>query len=124
MRGSLTICILLSGIALSCGGQTRLWPEGADGAPRAEAGPNVVQGGLSSDATEGSFDGDDDAASCYISVSNYDQSCTVSSDCVVRIVEPDASTGGFIVQSGNYCKPMCICGGEAINNGAVAQYVA
>jgi len=47
-----------------------------------------------------------------ISASNYDQSCTVDSDCVQ-------------VSAGNYCSATtCQCGGSAINVGALAQFKA
>jgi hypothetical protein len=45
-----------------------------------------------------------------ISASDYDQSCTVDTDCQQ-------------VGSGNYCQnTYCICGGSAINKAAVAQF--
>jgi hypothetical protein len=50
-----------------------------------------------------------DGGACIISASNYDQSCTVDSDCQV-------------VSSGNYCSATCLCGGSAINASAVAQF--
>jgi hypothetical protein len=65
-----------------------------------------------------------EAASCVIQVSRYDHSCSVDSDCVGLIAgfRDDLGTGGLPVQSGNYCKAMCVCGGEAISKTAVAQY--
>ncbi|MGA2449045.1 MAG: hypothetical protein ABTD50_10245 [Polyangiaceae bacterium] len=62
----------------------------------------------------GGLDGgtDADAASCMISASNYDQSCTADTDCEM-------------VWSGDYCSLNCLCGGSAssaINNGASAQF--
>jgi formylglycine-generating enzyme required for sulfatase activity len=57
----------------------------------------------------------DAAPSCMISVSNYDQSCNVDSDCVG-------------VTPGNYCgsNPTCNCGGftDAINASALGQFNA
>ena len=48
---------------------------------------------------------------CAISASNYDQSCAVDSDCTM-------------ITSGDYCSKICLCGGSAINVGAVAQFDA
>jgi hypothetical protein len=64
----------------------------------------------SSDASSpiGAFD----AAACTILASNYDQSCTVDTDCVR-------------VAAGDYCGDECLCGGEStINVGALAQFNA
>jgi len=53
-----------------------------------------------------------DAAACTILASNYDQSCTVDTDCVR-------------VAAGDYCGDECLCGGEStINVGALAQFNA
>jgi hypothetical protein len=61
--------------------------------------------------TNGPADGTS-ADACFISASNYDQSCTVDTDCA-------------IVSSGNYCAThRCLCGGSAINVGALAQFNA
>ncbi len=57
-----------------------------------------------------------DSGACVIASSNYDQSCSLDSDCV-------GMAGEFPVQSGNYCQTMCLCGGDAINRSAVARYV-
>ena len=46
-----------------------------------------------------------------ISASNYDESCNVDSDCQE-------------VTSRDYCSAGCLCGGSAINVGAVAQFKA
>jgi len=51
----------------------------------------------------------EDAASCMISTSNYDQSCTTDHDCVN-------------IPAGNFCVPGCICNGGTINSGAVNLY--
>jgi hypothetical protein len=53
---------------------------------------------------------------CNIEASDYNQSCSVDSDCV-------GTAGRFPVQFGNYCQEECICGGDAINKTSVAQYV-
>ncbi len=50
-----------------------------------------------------------DGGACVISASNYDQSCTIDSDC-------------RMVSSGNYCSASCLCGGSAVNAAAVAQF--
>jgi hypothetical protein len=48
---------------------------------------------------------------CMISASSYDASCTVDTDCQE-------------VTSTNYCAVNCLCGGSAINVGALAQFNA
>jgi hypothetical protein len=53
---------------------------------------------------------------CNIEASNYDQSCTVDSDCV-------ALAGRFAVQFGDFCHSGCMCGGDTINKSSVAQYI-
>jgi hypothetical protein len=58
-----------------------------------------------------------DAGFCSIQTSKYEQTCSSDSDCVTM-------AGTFPVQSGDYCKPMCLCGGGTISIVAVAQYVA
>jgi len=50
-----------------------------------------------------------DSASCMILASNYDQSCTVDTDCTE-------------VSSGDYCSGDCICGGSTINVGSLANF--
>jgi hypothetical protein len=57
-----------------------------------------------------------EAGPCFIQASNYDQSCSVDTDCI-------GTAGKFPVQSGNYCQPTCLCGGDSINKKAVAQYI-
>jgi hypothetical protein len=57
-----------------------------------------------------------EAGSCFIKASNYDQSCSVDSDCT-------GVAGKFPIQSGNYCQTICLCGGDSINKKAIAQYV-
>jgi hypothetical protein len=57
-----------------------------------------------------------ETGTCVIEATNYDQSCMADTDCV-------GTANSFPVESGNYCKTMCLCGGDAINKSAVAQYV-
>jgi hypothetical protein len=105
------------GIEISCGGRTRLEARGADASFEASVNPNTPDGSSS--------DSNVDAAACSISPSDYDQSCSVDSDCL-GIIETDGGifgSFGLIVQSGNYCQPLCLCGGEAINKSAAAQYL-
>jgi hypothetical protein len=64
-----------------------------------------------------------DAASCVINVADFDQSCTVDSDCVGSVPDPNGGDG-IAVQSGNYCTDMCVCGGGSINRGAAATYAS
>jgi|HubBroStandDraft_4_1064222.scaffolds.fasta_scaffold308429_1 hypothetical protein len=73
-----------------------------------------------------SGEADTGASGCFISASNYDQSCSVDSDCIGFIdgFETSLGPGGLPVQSANYCQAICICGGDAINKNAVAQYEA
>ena len=65
-----------------------------------------------------------EAGPCAIDTSNYDLSCSTDSDCVGFIAgsEPGLGLGGLPVQSGNYCTPMCFCGGDVISKKSVAQY--
>lgn len=65
----------------------------------------------------------DGPESCVIDTSSYDQSCSVDSDCAAGATFPNPTIGDGI-QSGNYCTPMMLCGGEAINKRALAQFVA
>lgn len=69
---------------------------------------------------EPAFDGDVDAAACQIIASNYDQSCTVDSDCVSSVgTFPHA----FSVFFGNYCESQCACAADAINQTAAGKYL-
>jgi hypothetical protein len=58
-----------------------------------------------------------EAGACFIDAANYDQSCAVDTDCV-------ATADRMPIQWGNYCRPMCLCGGDTINKTAVAKYLA
>jgi len=58
-----------------------------------------------------------DASACLIVGSNYDQTCSTDSDCV-------GVAGNLPVQFGDYCTTTCLCGGDAINESAAAQYQA
>jgi hypothetical protein len=66
-----------------------------------------------------------EGGSCLINTSSYDQSCGVNSDCVGLIegIDLTLGPGGLPVQSGNYCRQMCLCGGEEINKAAASQFV-
>jgi hypothetical protein len=66
-----------------------------------------------------------EAGACIISASNYDRSCSTNSDCVAYIYGDGGLEflNGLPVEFGNYCVPGCVCGGDAINRRAVAQYV-
>jgi hypothetical protein len=106
------------GVALSCGGQS-------------ESQSLAVEAGLGSDAAypEGGdgagqyLDGSVDGSACFVEVPNYDQSCAVDSDCVA-VIAGSTLTPVAVIQSGDYCSQgLCICGGEAINKGAVPQYI-
>jgi hypothetical protein len=94
---------------------------GAWGGVAACGGATHLSGGGDADTPDAAIsDTDSEAAACFIDTSNYGQSCSVDSDCVGMVNAPQ---GRLQVQSGNYCKPMCICGGEAINRQSIAQYV-
>lgn len=60
-------------------------------------------------ATSASSDGGSGPADCTILASNYDQSCTVDTDCV-------------LVTTGNWCGTGCLCAVAAINTGASAAF--
>lgn len=119
MRRILIATVIALGAA-SCGGQT----VGARGSTVAASTSGVSSGSQSSATRTTIIDttisntattvvGNTivDAASCMIEASNYDQSCTVDSDCAT-------------VSSGDYCLPGCFCGGSTINVGALSQWQA
>ncbi len=58
-----------------------------------------------------------DSGDCFIVATNYDQSCSADSDCVT-------TAAGTLVEFGDYCTSHCLCGGNAINKSAAAQYAA
>jgi hypothetical protein len=102
----LNMCICLA----SCGGSAGQAHGGVEA-----GGPQEASLPLEADASQ-ETSLTLDAGNCFIDVANYDQSCSVDTDCV----------GAFStvpVQSGNYCEPRCYCGGDAINKTAVDQYV-
>jgi hypothetical protein len=114
------LCAL--GLATSCGGSDA--PNTTDGsaldASAAETGagfelPAEAEAPARVDAT---VEAEAYAGPCYIETGDYDQSCSVDSDCVGTL----ASLDGFPIQSGDYCGNECVCGGEAINKSAVAQF--
>lgn len=75
---------------------------------------STAAGSVEADASnggDGSNHADVDAGACMISASNYDQSCTADTDCEG-------------VTSRDYCVAGCLCGGSAINAGALAQFNA
>jgi hypothetical protein len=87
----------------------------ADGASAADAG-TIVDAGANADVSDAPEDAravdagvEAESGSCIILASNYDQSCTVDSDCKD-------------VTAGDYCSTLCPCGGSSINVGAVAQF--
>jgi|GEM_PF-2409273 len=92
----LGVVIAVFGFLAGCEGRVTNGP--ADGANAAEGNGATTADGVSS--------------ACIISASHYDQSCAVDSDCTS-------------VSSGNYCASnTCLCGGSAINVGALAQFNA
>ena len=118
----LAFALCASGLATSCGGSdARNTIDGsAPDARTAETGvgfepPVEAEAPPRVDATVGA---EAYAGSCYIETGAYDQSCSVDSDCVGTL----ASLDGFPIQSGDYCGNECVCGGEAINKSAVAQF--
>jgi hypothetical protein len=126
--GGIVRCLLVCGMTetiTACGGSVH-----ASGIADASAS----EGGARIDAsvmTDGRGEADEadseasDAAACVINTSNYDQSCSTASDCVTQVdLNPNKVGDTWNVQSGNYCKPMCICGGGTISKNGVAEYVA
>jgi hypothetical protein len=108
--------------ATSCGGADAALNVNPDASDRFDAAaPSATRdgGGTGNDGSEGQPQGDDAGVPgyCAISTTHYDQSCSSNADCV-------NVAGSFPVQGGNYCQPMCLCGGAAINASAVDQYVA
>jgi hypothetical protein len=98
-KGRLIVRLSLAAGALalvgSCGGSTH------------------VSGGADAGGAETSVLVGSDAAACFIEATNYDQSCSVDSDCVPGI------------QSGDYCQSIDYsCGQETINKNSLAQYMA
>ncbi len=108
------VCAML---AAGCGG--------AETAPSSAGASSKDEGGVSTASTDASAGATADAASnlsgdaaadasanaCVILASNYDQSCTVDTDCAS-------------VSSGNYCAQLCMCGGSAINVAAEVRFNA
>jgi hypothetical protein len=106
----------------SCGGAINqpTGPDASAGSDGGSEGSNSgadARGDLDAGTDEGGASVDSPFGNCNIQVSNYDQSCSVDSDCVL-------SAGNFPIQSGNYCQRLCLCGGSAINKDAADQYVA
>jgi hypothetical protein len=92
------------GLATSCGGSDA--PNTTDGSAldvsAAETGvgfepPAEAEGPARVDATVGA---EAYAGPCYIDTGDYDQSCSVDSDCVGTL----ASLDGFPIQSGDYLR--------------------
>lgn len=101
----------------SCGGSVH-------GSGGADAGGSEASVNSGSSAESGS-----DAGPCLIQASDYDQSCSVDSDCVSKVVfgpgvfaMPERIS--FPVTFGNFCSSMCLCGPGAISQTAIPQYVA
>jgi hypothetical protein len=122
----LSPCIALSALALaaSCGGSTLVEGNDAGGleADKAEAGGEFQPApGVDTGAPETTVASEWDGGPCYVYAGEFDQSCSVDSDCVGTL----AGLGGLAVSSGNYCRLGCpFCGGEAINKSAAAQFIA
>jgi hypothetical protein len=102
---------LLGLFLLACGGAE------AGGGPSGLAGRDASSDALADAPSVSLADAgadapvDVDSGACVILASNYDQSCSVDSDCAM-------------VSSGNYCVGGCFCGGSAINVGASARFAA
>jgi len=96
-------------IAASCGGD--LSRGGSDAAATAD-GLDVSRG---ENPLDTGGDMSTDGAACLIQASSYDQSCSVSSDCIAQV-------GNWPVQFGDYCQPLCLCGGDSINRTSATQY--
>ena len=134
------VALLIGAMAASCGGKILSSTADADaeGRPGAEPDATGSNGASPPDATEDrgpnvrGFSGDSnigaesDGMSCFLDTSRYDQSCSVDSDCIAEIGDAGLSLGAgtLIVQSGDYCRTMCLCPTDAISRSAVAEYVA
>ncbi len=110
MRRLVVVAALLF-FANGCGGSVADGPQRDAGvAPGpADASPGVPP--LDAVAEAGP---DIDAAGCVLAASNYNQSCTVDTDCVP-------------ISTGNYCDPLtCMCGGvgDVISKNALPQFQA
>jgi hypothetical protein len=112
----------------ACGGSTRVSGSADTSATEAGVGPETSlvdsRAETDSETNVAALDG----AACFIEASNYDQSCSVDSDCVASIPGIDVfDVRGLFIVFGNYCSAtMCEnCQGQGvINRSAVAQYAA
>lgn len=86
-----------------------------------ELSTNNNSGVPQTDAKSDAILWDIDAMRCHIDPADYDQSCKVDSDCV-RIVKGVGPYTALPVQAGNYCTPLCVCGGGVISEAAVTRY--
>lgn len=101
-NGNFLVGLLLCAVATigACG--ARLQTSAAtDGAMTKSGLPNEADASLGGDAVP----------ACLVAASNYDQSCSVDSDCVR-------------VDFGDYCKWLCRCGGDAINRASLPKFTA
>jgi hypothetical protein len=105
--------VLLSALVhiAACGG-SHAQPSAEADAGRSQE-PNVI---LEAEASQ-QANQVTDASNCVIDVANYDQSCSVDTDCISGLI------GSWPIQSGNYCEPKCYCGDDAISKAAVDQYL-
>jgi hypothetical protein len=110
-RFLVTVLAVCSLFALGCQGNVA-----ENGPADASSGADRSMGTTADGSTDGpSLDGsvhvavDAYSGPCMISASSYDQSCTIDTDCTT-------------VTSRDYCSAGCLCGGSAINVGALAQF--
>jgi hypothetical protein len=116
--GAFRVCLGSLATIAACGGS-------AHQSGGADAGTSDIADGRAETDSESGVAASLDGAACFINTSNYDQSCSVDSDCVTQVdVNPNEIHDYWEVQSGNYCQPMCLCGGGVIGKSAVAQYLA
>ncbi len=105
---------------VSCGGSVASSDDGGKGADATWTSTALEAGGPRTDGGTYADTGTDGARlveSCQIQSAAYDPSCSTDSDCV-------GTAGSFPVQFGDYCRPLCICGGDAINRDAASRYAA
>jgi hypothetical protein len=110
---------MLLAVALGAAGATACGGGHYEGAEAGAAGSNTgggtsgsffSSGSAASGSSSGSVaSGNSTSDGCVISASSYTQSCNVDTDCQE-------------VTSRNYCVAGCLCGGSAINVGALAQF--
>lgn len=105
------------GWSIGCGGFAQAASVDAGDEAKGDVSQTMVDGGEVTPASRDGAGAADVPAFCSIERSNYNKSCSSDSDCV-RVAD------NIPVDFGDYCQWLCRCGGDAINQSSVAQYVA